>query len=107
MRTEKWHFSPSLIWRNDAGSVFDISTSLESFKVKYEPTTYLGEILGPENDIFDRQLYAGTEANYRFYSKNTSAFPNLGSDVRLTTGYKKSIDDAENEFAYLEPSRFL
>ncbi|WP_324720336.1 metallophosphatase [Salinimicrobium sp. HB62] len=104
VRIQKGYFSPSLIWRNNAGSVFDIGASLESYQVKYEPDTYLGEIFAPENDIFDQQLYAGAEANYRFYSKNRSAFPSLGSDIRVTTGYKKSIDDAKNEFAYLEPS---
>lgn len=104
VRVQKWHFSPALIWRNNAGSIFDIRTSLESFRVEYQPSSFLGETLAPENDIFDEQLYAGAEANYRFYSKNTTAFPSLGSDIRLTTGYKKSIDGAGNEFAYLEPS---
>jgi hypothetical protein len=104
VRIQKWLFSPALIWRNDAGSVLNLSTSLETLKVKYEPQTYLGEIFAPENDIFDRQLYAGAEANYRFYSKNTRAFPNLGSDIQFTAGYKKNIDGGENEFAYLEPS---
>ncbi|MHA6278869.1 metallophosphatase [Salinimicrobium sp. CAU 1759] len=104
VRIQKGHFSPSLIWRNDAGSVFDIGPSLESYQVKYEPDSFLGEILDPENDIFEQQLYAGAEANYRFYSKNTEAFPSLGSDIQLTTGYKKSIDDANNEFGYIEPS---
>ena len=104
VRIQKGHFSPSLIWRNNAGSVFDIGASIESYQVKYEPERFLGEILDRENDIFQQQLYAGAEANYRFYSKNTKAFPSLGSDIRLTTGYKKSIDDANNEFGYLEPS---
>ncbi|WP_051205261.1 BamA/TamA family outer membrane protein [Salinimicrobium xinjiangense] len=104
VRIQKWHFSPALIWRNDAGSVFTIGASLESNKVEYEPSTYVGEILAPENDIFDAQLYAGAEANYRFYSKNSEAFPSLGSDIQFTTGYKKSVDGAGNEFSYLEPS---
>jgi hypothetical protein len=104
LKIQKWHFSPALIWRNDAGSVFDIGLSVDAYKVEYEAATYLGEILTPENDIFDQQFYAGAEANYRFYSKNSSAFPRLGSDIRLTTGYKKSIDEAKNELGYLEPS---
>ena len=104
VRIQKGHFSPSLIWRNNSGSVVDIGASIESYKVKYEPETYLGETLGPKNDIFEQQLYAGAEANYNFYSKNSEAFPSLGSDIQLTTGYKKSVDDAGNEFAYLEPS---
>ncbi len=104
LKIQEWHFSPALIWRNDAGSIFDLRTLVESFKVEYDPDTFLGEILPPENDIFDSQLYAGLEANYRFYSKNTTAFPSLGSDVRLTSGYKSSIDGAGNKFAYLEPS---
>jgi hypothetical protein len=103
VKVQKWHFSPSLIWRNDAGSVINFRSMLESFKVEYEPDTFLGEILAPENDIFDTQFYAGVEANYRFYSKNNSAFPSLGSDIYLNTGYKKSIDNAGNEFGYVEP----
>ncbi len=104
VRIQKWHFSPIIIWRNEAGSVLNIGPSLESYQVKYEPSTFLGELLAPENDIFDRQLYAGAEANYRFYSKNNKAFPSLGSDVQLIMGYKKSIDGRGNEFGYLEPS---
>lgn len=104
VRIQQGYFSPSLIWRNNAGSVLNIGASLESYEVEYEQETYLGEILEPENDIFDRQLYAGAEANYRFYSKNRITFPNLGSDIQLSTGYKKSIDGAGNEFGYLQPS---
>lgn len=104
VRIQKGHFSPSLIWRSDAGSIFEIKTSLESYKVKYEANTFLGEIFPPENDIFDQQLYAGAEANYSFFSKNTSAYPSLGSNVRLITGYKKRIDGGENEFGYVEPA---
>lgn len=104
VRIQRWHFSPALIWRNDAGSIINIGTSLESYRVEYEASSYLGDVFAPQNDIFDRQLYAGAEANYRFYSKDNKAFPSLGSDIRFTTGYKKSIDGAGNEFAYLEPS---
>ena len=104
VRIQKWHFSPALIWRNAAGSVFDFRTTIEAFKVEYESETFLGEILPPDNDIFDQQLYAGAEANYRFNSQDRSAYPSLGSDVRITTGYKKSLDDANNEFGYLKPS---
>lgn len=104
VRIQRWHFSPALIWRNDAGSTINIGTSLESYRVEYETSSYLGKVFAPENDLFDRQLYAGAEANYRFYSKENKAFPSLGSDIRFTTGYKKSIDGAGNEFAYLEPS---
>ena len=104
LKIQKWHFSPALIWRNDTGSIFDVRTMLESYKVEYEASSYLGEILAPKNDIFDQQFYAGAEANYRFYSKNTRAFPSMGSDLRLTTGYKKSIDEAKNEFGYVKPS---
>lgn len=104
MRIQKWQFSPALIWRNHAGSVLNVGASLESLKVKYDQDTYLGEVFSPENDIFDQQVYIGAEANYRFYSKNRKAFPSLGSDLNLTTGYKKSVDGAGNEFAYLKPS---
>ena len=103
VKIQKWHFTPSLIWRNDGGSSFKIGPLLESFKVKYEPETFVGQIFTPENDIFETQIYAGGEANYHFNSKNTKAFPNLGSDISLTTGYKSAIDHSGNEFGYLEP----
>lgn len=92
-----------MIRHNDTGSSFRIGAMLESFKVEYESDTFLGQILPAENNIFDAQLYAGSEARYHFNSKNTEAFPSLGSDISITTGYKTSIDDADNEFAYLEP----
>lgn len=103
LRIQKWHFAPALIWRNDSGSRFKFNPLVESFKVEYDPETFLGQILPPQNDIFDTQVYAGAEANYRFNSKNSMAFPNLGSRISLTSGYKKSIDGAGNEFGYLEP----
>lgn len=103
VKIQKWHFRPSLIWRNEGGSSFKIGPLVESLKVKYEPETYLAEIFPAQNDIFDTQVYAGGEANYHFNSKNTKAFPNLGSDISITTGYKSALDDAGNEFGYLEP----
>lgn len=104
VRIEQWHIAPSLIWGNNHGSSFSIKPMLESIEVAYSPDEFAGQQLGVNNDVFEDQLYAGGEVNYRYLNRENPAFPSRGLDFNLTTGYKRNIDGHENKFGYVKPS---
>lgn len=104
VKLQQWEFSPSVIWRGEAGASLQFSTLLESLKVRYEEDSYLGENFLPENDIFEHQIYAGTEVKFHYLNKNNLSFPTLGSELKFTSGYKQNIDDHNNSLAYIRPS---
>ena len=54
---------------------------------------------GEEND----KSFAGIEARYNYRNKDNEAFPTLGMEADLTTGYKTNLDDSKG-FGYLIPS---
>jgi len=102
---EQWRFAPSLIWTNRRGSRFQFSAMIESLEVERDVERFIGDRFQANNDIFEDQLYAGAEVEYQYLNKRKNpAYPNLGVQLDLTAGYKKSIDDSDNELGYLKPS---
>lgn len=104
VRIEQWNFAPSLIWRNNRGSSFRISAILESMEVENDENRFVGQFFSEENDVFDKQLYAGGEITYQYLNKsNAPAFPVRGMQFDLTTGYKRTLEDFNNKFGYIKP----
>lgn len=104
VKMEQWEVKPSLIWRNDNGNYFSAGPLLESKEVRSNEDTYVQENFSSENAIFDDQLYAGAELHYNFFTKNRKAFPSLGTELDIVTGYKQNIDEHDNQFGYIIPS---
>jgi len=102
---EQWHFAPSLIWHNTRGSKFEVKAMIEGVEVSNDEGHFIGEQFQGGSEIFDEQLYAGAEVSYQYLNKeHNPAYPNMGMQFDITTGYKSNIDDHNNEFAYLKPS---
>ncbi|HKL37176.1 MAG TPA: hypothetical protein VJ899_12860 [Salegentibacter sp.] len=104
VRIEQWEFSPSLIWRGKSGGNFYLKPTIQSKQVSYDEERFIADAFSEENDLFDKQLYAGGELNYNYENRDNSAYPMRGFEVNLTTGYKTNIDEHNNEFAYISPS---
>lgn len=104
VRIEQWNFEPSLIRRNNRGSSFHFRAILESMEVKNDGNRFVGQVFTEENDVFDKQLYAGGEITYQYLNKsNNPAFPIRGMQFDLTTGYKRTIENFNNKFGYIKP----
>ena len=104
VRIRKWAAAVSLNWRGVNGGHFQFKPLVESFDVE---NTFARFVRGlPVNaSIFEQQVYGGVESSYSFKNKNSTAFPTLGVDLRLTAGYKTNIDNTanENSFGYIQP----
>jgi len=102
---EQWHFAPSLIWNNTRGSKFQFKALIESIEVNRDQGRFIADTFQASNDVFESQLYAGTEVIYQYLNKRKNpAYPTLGTQIDLTAGYKTNIDDNDNELGYVRPS---
>lgn len=104
VRIEQWNVAPSLIWRNNRGSSFKFKALLESLEVENDETRFVGQTFSEDDDVFQKQLYAGGEITYQYMNKsNAPAFPVRGFQFDLTTGYKRTFEDFNNKFGYVKP----
>lgn len=104
VKIEESLIAPGLVWRNKSEtSTFTWRALVESIEVNREENSFVNDNFSPENDIFDDQLYAGTEVNFHFFNKNNESFPSIGSEFNIVSGYKQNIDGRNNRFGYIEP----
>ncbi|GAA4272763.1 metallophosphatase [Aquimarina gracilis] len=103
-RIEKISTAVSLIWRGRDGGNFYVKPIFESFEVENTAGRFINAIPA-DNDVFEKQNYAGAEVHYHFANKDNLAFPTYALNTGITAGYKTNIDggDNKNRFAYVEP----
>lgn len=104
VRIQQFAVAPSLINNNNRGSRFELKAMFESLETAYDENAFIGLAFDPEDDVFNQQLYAGTEVSYQYLNQNNPAFPSRGLNFNVTTGYKTNIDEYNNQFGYLKPS---
>jgi len=107
VRIEQWEIAPSLIWRGRFGGSFYAKPMLQSREVSYDEDRFIADVFSEDNDIFNQQLYAGGEVNYRYENRDNPSYPSRGFEADITTGYKTNIDEHNNEFFYVSPSLAL
>ena len=100
---EESKIAPALVWRNDINtSTFSWNAHIESNEVIREENSFIRDNFSTEDDLFDDQLYAGSEINFNHLNKNNKSFPSLGSELNVIAGYKQNIDENHNKFGYFE-----
>jgi len=106
VRIRQWSISPSLKYRKERLQ-FSIVPMIESMKVAFDANgvTGVAGVLNPTDDVFNSQLYAGTEVSFQYKNKaGEIAFIRRGFQFDITAGYKTNIDEYNNEFTYLKPT---
>ena len=98
----EWNAAVSLIWRGENSGSFHIKPLIESFEVENKSGRFISSL--PVNaSLFEQQTYLGAEVAYNYENKDLPAYPTLGLDFNITTGYKGVIDgDTDNTFGYLQ-----
>ena len=105
VKMQQMFFAPALIWRNNRGIRFLGKISAEAVEVYYDENSFVGQVFPDEDQVFERQYYAGAEVVYNYFNKsNDPAYPTRGMEFNLNTGYKKNIDGNGNEFGYVNPT---
>lgn len=96
-------FSPSLIWRGQLGAKFRTGISIQNLEVeetedRFINTFYLAN--GEEN----KNSFLGVDAEYTYQNMDNAAFPTMGMATGLLMGYRASLEDRGEAYAYIVPS---
>jgi len=92
---------PSLIWRGQLGASFKVAALYENNAVERTLGRYIA-ILSSDLPLFDAQNFYGLDASYYFENKDNHAFPTIGFQVGLQTGFKSNIKTGKG-FGYVIP----
>ncbi len=95
-------FAPSLQWKGDLDAKFKIGLSYESIEVEKTQDRFIYTFYVANNEESEKS-FAGIEATYNFRNKDNEAFPTLGMDFTLQSGYKTNLDESKG-FGYIIPS---
>jgi len=86
------------------GSYFGYIISFESVEVEETGDRLIDQVFSPENNIFDRQYFAGLDATYRYESYDDVLNPTNGMRFELSVGSKINTSETENIYGYIKPS---
>ncbi len=100
-RIRTFRIRPSLIWRGEMGASLNVGVLYESNEVERTAGRFV-ETFEADDPIFDEQDFYGVDARYEFTNADLEAFPTLGFQLALQTGYKNNVD-SEKGFGYLIP----
>ncbi len=104
VRINQWSVAPSLKYRKERVQV-SLGPILESLDVELDANSVTGEQFIASNPVFDKQIYAGAEASFQYKNKSGEiAFIRRGFQFDVTAGYKRNIDEYNNEFTYIKPT---
>lgn len=94
-----------IVKRGRQGSIFEAKAIAEVNKVDNTQNRFItSDGLNKPDDFFDRKLFIGTNAKYRFKNHNDPVFPTLGMDFSAEIGITADAGDFDKGFAYLIPS---
>jgi len=92
-------FMPSLIWRGETGGSLKFGISYESNEVERTSGRFI-ESISADDAVFDNQNFYGIDAVYSYVNKDDNAFPTLGFQTLLNTGYKNNTTTTKG-FGYI------
>lgn len=103
---KQWHVAPSLIYRKNSTMKAYFKPSIESYEVDNSFNDFVSNFYDENNDVFEKQMYAGAEVGFNFNNKGSLiGYPRRGMELDLKAGYKSSInEDYDNQFTYLNPT---
>jgi len=92
---------PSLIYRGYYGSLFQLGIRYENIKVENTQDRVIASA-GLNPYVFEGQDIYTVESHYSYGNFDSSAFPEKGLSLSLTTGYKANFSENKG-FVYLIP----
>ena len=95
-------FSPSLIKRFNAGSIFKISGIIEGIEIENTPGRQITNAIGNVSNLFETNYFWGGEFNFNHKRVDDNSFPTNGMNFDASLGAKANTDDFENRFGYFK-----
>lgn len=96
-------FGTSLIWKGELGSLVKLAASYEAIEVDRTTGRFIETAFAANDQVFNNQNFVGGELSYHFKNTDNEAFPTLGMEINVATGYKSNINESTG-FGYLKPS---
>lgn len=96
-------FGTSLIWKGELGSLVKLSATYEAIEVDRTANRFIELAFSAVDNVFSNQNFIGGELSYHYKNVDNEAFPTLGMEINVSTGYKSNIDESTG-FGYLKPS---
>ncbi|RNC87682.1 MAG: phosphoesterase [Winogradskyella sp.] len=93
--------APSLVWKSQYGSSFQIGASYESNEVERTAGRFI-ESIAANDPVFDKQDFFGAHAKFLYDVKDNSVFPTLGMLFSVEAGYKNNVSTSRG-FGYIIP----
>lgn len=93
----------SLKWKGELGSLVKLSARYQAIEVDRTPGRFISFALNPLNQVFSNQNFLTGELSYHYKNVDNEAFPTLGMEINLATGYTANLDQS-NGFGYLKPT---
>ncbi|MCX2679735.1 metallophosphoesterase [Galbibacter sp. EGI 63066] len=101
VRLKTFLAAPSLVWRGDYGSRFQVGASYETNQVERTTGRFIATF--PEEEgFFSAQDFYGINMSYQYKNQDDKSFPTLGMLFKLETGYKNSIKTSDG-YGYIIP----
>jgi hypothetical protein len=94
--------APALVWRGELGASFTAGVFYESNEVERTSGRFLEQIFPANSNVFDKQDFYGVDAKYHFRNVDNDAFPTMGMEISLETGYKNNVSTSRG-FGYIIP----
>jgi hypothetical protein len=102
VKVRTFKIAPSLVWRGQLGGSFAAGVFYESNEVERTSARFLDLSLPVNSSVFDQQDFYGVDAKYHFKNVDNEAFPTMGMEVSLQTGYKNNVSTSKG-FGYVIP----
>jgi hypothetical protein len=96
-------FGTSLNWKGELGSLVKLSATYQAIEVDRTDNRFISLALNPLDQVFSNQNFLTGELSYHYKNVDNEAFPTLGMEINVATGYTVNIDQS-NGFGYLKPT---
>jgi len=93
---------PSLVWKGQYGSSFEVGIIYEANEVERTPGRYLETEFDENSELFDEQNFFGAQAKYIYDVKDDKTFPTLGMLFGLEAGFRNNTNTSKG-FGYIIP----
>ncbi len=95
--------SAAMVWYGENNGEFRIGLNYESNYLKTTEDRFINSLIGPDFIQGETDNFIGAEAHYSFHHNDNPAFPTLGMQLDVQTGFKSNVDNS-NAFGYVIPS---
>ncbi|MEP0212686.1 MAG: metallophosphoesterase [Cellulophaga sp.] len=103
VKLEQIKVVPSIVYNGQLGSKFKAGIGLETIEVEETEDRFINTFYVANNEDV-RNTFLGVDATYTYENKDNAAFPTMGMSTMIKAGYKQSLVNDSQNYAYIIPS---